>query len=148
MFSKLFNRINNKIFRRTLCVWKLYECGAQTHSYGMNLISHSNWIELIHSIADVLERFVWCIYILLKSLFFWSDFFIVRNRMGILFTTALNAQKRRTICSIGNYCFFFIWQFFIYFICIPPPGHVVLYTCNIFVSSAVTCSHNIYICYI
>lgn len=55
-------------------------------------------------------------------------------------------KKRRTICNIGKYCFFFIRQFFIYFICIGgggPPRHVVLYTGNIFVSSAavVTCSH-------
>lgn len=151
MFSKLFNRIKNKIFRcrRTLCVWKLYECGAQTHSYGMNLISHSNWIELIHSIADVLVRFVRYIFDF-KSLFFWFDFFIVGNRMGILFTIAVNAQKETDDLQYWKILFFLYLSIFHLFYLHQqrePPRHVILYTHNIFVSSAVTCSH-LYLCYI
>jgi len=120
MFSKLFNRIKNKIFRccLTLCVWKLYEYGAQTHSHGMNLISHSNWIELIHSIADVLVRFVRYIFDF-KSLFFWFDFFIVRNRMGILFMIAVNAQKETDDLQYWKILFFLCLSIFhLFYICI------------------------------
>lgn len=82
----------------TYILYKI-ETVKETRSYWMNLISHSNWIEGIHSIADV---FTFCSVFNFKSLFLWFDFFIVRNLVGIVYDITVDAKKRLSDLQFRN----------------------------------------------
>jgi len=119
MFSKLFNRIKNKIFRcrRTLCVWKLYKCGADAFVWNESHFAfqlnktHSQYCWRAQTFCSVYIRLINRYSSGLTSLSFETvwEYCLRSPQMR---------KKRRTICNIGKYRFFFICQFFIYFICI------------------------------